>query len=165
MITLYKGDCEHCHRTYRYTLWDAIFGEYSYAYCDACGLLATIYDTNEHLANLPPVEAKYPVIDASWEPFLAPCACGGRFKKGAAPRCVHCKEPLSAEYAAAHITKNARGTARNWVWQGNWEDRLCMAISDPRDYGSLRHTVDPIPDAKKEPKAEKSRGKVLGLGL
>lgn len=163
MFTLHKGNCEHCHRTYRYTLWDARFGAYSYAYCDACGMLATIYNSSEHLADLPPVEAKYREIDASWEPFLAPCACGGRFRKGAAPRCVHCKEALSARYAAIHIARNVKGAAKNWVWQGNWNDRLCMAISEPRRYGDLRHRVDPFPEAEEEElNAEKG---VLGLNL
>ena len=163
MITLHKGDCEHCHNTYRYTLWDALFGEYSYAYCDTCGMLATIYDTSENAENLPATVRKYRQMDASWEPFLASCDCGGHFKKGAAPRCVHCKEPLSAEYAAAHISRNVKGAAKSWVWQGNWEDRLCMAISDPKAYGNLRHTVDPFLQGK-EAKSGKGKG-VLGLGL
>jgi hypothetical protein len=164
MMMLNKGDCEHCHRTFRYTLWDALFGEYSYAYCDACGMLATIYDSNERAAALPPVEAKYREIDAAWEPFLAPCDCGGHFKKGAAPRCVHCNEALSAEYAAVHIAKNVKGTAKNWVWQGNWHDRLCMAIADPKDVGNLRHRVDPFLDTE-EKSGEKGWGKILGLNL
>lgn len=165
MLTLYKGDCEHCHRTYRYTLWDARFGQYSYAYCDTCGMLATIFYSSESVERLPHISAKYREIDAAWEPLLAPCACGGRFKKGAFPRCVHCKKPLSAEYAAVHIMKNVKGAAKNWRWQGNWKDRFCMAVSDPKNFGNLRHMVDPVPDpeADTESAGERGLGNVLGL--
>lgn len=164
MLTLYKGDCEHCHRTYRYTLWDARFGQYSYAYCDTCGMLATLFYSSESVELLPHPAVKYREIDATWEPLLASCACGGHFKKGASPRCVHCKKPLSAEFAAVHIMQNVKG-AKNWRWQGNWKDRFCMAISDPKNFGNLRHMVDPVPEPETldEPGGESTTGSVLDL--
>ena len=38
MVILKKGDCEHCQRSYRYSLWHSGFGDNSYAYCDQCGI-------------------------------------------------------------------------------------------------------------------------------
>ena len=46
MFSLHKGDCEHCCRTYHYMLLHAGFGDFSYAYCDACGMLATFHYSN-----------------------------------------------------------------------------------------------------------------------
>ena len=144
MFSLYKGDCDHCSRDYRYMLLHAGFGDFSYAYCDTCGTLAAFAYTNRDLANLPPLSVKSQEIDATWEPFLRPCSCGGHFVKGASPRCVDCRAPLSADHAAAHIEANSRGAARGWRWQRNWHDLYCMVIEDPRNPGTLRQIADPI---------------------
>jgi hypothetical protein len=144
MFALHKGDCEHCLRIFRYTLLHAGFGDFSYAYCDACGTLATFNYSDGFLVKLPPHSETHQVIDAGWEPFLAPCACGGHFRADASPRCVHCHAALSAEHAAAHIERNAIGAGRGWRWQGNWSDTYCVALEDPRDPGTLRQVEDPF---------------------
>lgn len=144
MFTLHKGECEHCWRSYNYTLWQAGFGDFSYAYCDTCGMLGTCEYANCHLEDLPPLSEPHQEIDAEWEPFLAPCLCGGRFLKGASPRCMYCHEALSAQYAANHIERNSIGVGRGWSWQRNWSGLYCMALEDPKKPGTVRQTVNPM---------------------
>jgi hypothetical protein len=144
MTILKKGDCEHCGRFYRYSLWHCGFGDNSYAYCDQCGMLGTINYATEQRADLPPLSAKYMEIDESWEPFLNPCRCGGRFRKGASPRCPYCHKALSAAYAAAHVEKQSLGAPRGWRWQRHWSGTYCMAVEDPREPGTLLQAVDPL---------------------
>jgi hypothetical protein len=142
MNTLKKGDCEHCGRFYRYSLWNSGFGNNSYAYCDQCGLLAIVSDSNSLVEGFPRKPVDNEEIDKSWEPFLRPCACGGRFRKGASPRCPWCNEVLSPTHAADHI--EAHGSGRGWQWQRNWSGLYCMAIEDPARPGSLRQVEDPV---------------------
>ncbi len=151
MFTLQKGDCEHCGRTFHLALLNASFGDYSYAYCDTCGTLATIGYTSGTLLKMPKPSASHQVIDREWEPFLRPCSCGGRFRCDAAPRCVFCTQPLSAEYAASHIERNTIGATRGWRWQRNWTDVFCLALEDPKSPGTLRQVSDPFshPDSDK----------------
>lgn len=146
MFTLHKGDCEHCCRIYHYTLLHAGFGDYSYAYCDVCGMLATFSYSSSFLLSLPPLAVPHQVIEQSWEPFLLPCDCGGHFRSGASPRCVFCKEPLSAAHAAPHIERNSVGAGRGWRWQKNWTDVYCMAVENQLRPGVLRQVVDPYAD-------------------
>jgi hypothetical protein len=144
MMMLKKGDCEHCRRFYRYSLWNCGFGENSYAYCEQCGMLATISYANEETAEFPALSAKYMEIDQSWEQHLRPCNCGGQFRKGASPHCPYCHKALSAMYAAAHMERQALGAPRGWRWQCNWSGTFCMAIEDPREPGTLLQVVDPL---------------------
>src|SRR5580658_125970 len=87
MLILQDGECEHCTRAYRYSLWHSGFGDNSYAYCDTCGMLAVLNYSHPNYRKLPPLTKKYQVMDAAWEPFLRRCGCGGRFRVGASPRC------------------------------------------------------------------------------
>jgi len=144
MISLKKGDCEHCGRFYRYSLWHSGFGNNSFAYCDECGRLALLNYSNPVVAALPAAAVDCEEIDASWEAFLEPCACGGRFRKGASPRCPFCKEKLSPMHAAAHIQMQALGAGRAWRWQNNWSGVYCVALEDPRNPGSLLQVDDPV---------------------
>jgi hypothetical protein len=146
MFTLHNGDCEHCCKLYHYTLLHAGFGDYSYAYCDSCGMLATFNYSSSFLPSLPRLSAQHQVIDASWEPFLLPCECGGHFRSGASPRCVFCKERLSSDHAAPHIERNSIGAGRGWRWQKSWTDVYCIAIEDPKRPGSLRQVNDHFVD-------------------
>ncbi|HUD57671.1 MAG TPA: hypothetical protein VMR02_20745 [Terracidiphilus sp.] len=148
MFALHKGDCEHCFRTFRYTLLHAGFGDFSYAYCDSCGKLATFNRSDSILVRLPPPSAPHQVIDPEWEPYLDTCLCGGSFRSGASPRCVFCNSVLSAEHAATHIERNTVGSGRGWHWQGNWTDLYCIALEDPKDPGSLRQIEDPYLERK-----------------
>ena len=158
MYKLHKGDCERCCRIYHYTLLHAGFGDYSYAYCDGCGMLATLTHSSSFLLTMPPLSNQHQVIDAAWEPFLQPCECGGHFRSDASPRCVFCKEPLSAVYAAHHIERNSVGAGRGWRWQKNWTDVYCLAFEDPENPGSLRQINDPFADrtSPQEKPAKKS---------
>ena len=146
MFKLHKGDCEHCCRIYHYTLLHAGFGDYSYAYCDLCGSLATFGYSNSFMMNLPTPQAQHQVVDASWEPHIADCACGGHFLSSASPRCIFCNQPLSAEHAAPHIERNSVGAGRGWRWQKNWTDVYCMALEDPGNPGMLKQVIDPFAD-------------------
>ena len=158
MFTLNRGDCEHCHRTYNYELWHALFGDFSYAYCDSCGILATFDDRHEAVTRLPHLSVPNQEIDAAWEPFLRACACGGRFRKGASPRCPRCREVLSPGYAGVHIQRNSRGAPRGWVWQKNWSGPYCIAIEEPQHAGTMRRVVDPflVPEAATDEEPPKS---------
>jgi hypothetical protein len=164
MVMLKKGDCEHCGRVYRYSLWHCGFGDTSYAYCDDCGMLATINYSSEGVADFPDPSARYQEIDIQWEPLLRHCECGGRFRKGAAPRCPHCNEPLSATHAAAHMEKQAVGAPKGWCWQGNWNGVYCLAIEDPRDPGTLRQMIDPVKSTEREKKAKSRWSLLFSLG-
>jgi hypothetical protein len=158
MVIVKKGDCEHCGRYYRYSLWHCGFGDNSYAYCDQCGMLATVNYSNPDVAGFPPLTAQYQEIDESWETSLQPCGCGGRFRKGVSPRCPFCREVLSPSHAAAHLEAQAVG-AKGWRWQGNWNGVYCIAIEDPQEPGTLLQVVDPV--VKPEKVKNKSRWSLL----
>lgn|GEM_PF-1560471 len=144
MVIVKKGDCEHCGRFYRYSLWHSGFGDNSYAYCDQCGMLATINYDNPLVMGFPPLATQYAEIEESWESLLQPCACSGRFRKGASPRCPSCNEALSPTHAASHIEAQAQGAGKSWHWQGNWNGVYCMAIDDPHNPGAPLQMVDPV---------------------
>ncbi len=154
MQVLHKGECEHCHQQYNFSLWNAQLGECSYAYCDSCGMVATIDYRDRRMALLPPTDILNQEMDASWESHLAPCACGGQFQRGASPRCPVCRQPLSAEKAAPYIEAMQSHVARNWRWQGNWSDEYFVAIEDPQIAGEVRQVANPFPgsDSKKSKK-------------
>jgi hypothetical protein len=143
MVMLKKGDCEHCGRFYRYSLWHSGFGDNSYAYCSECGILALFNYSNEYVGALPAPRDRFGEIDESWEAFLQSCPCGGSFRKGASPRCPACRETLSARHAATHIEAQAMG-ARGWSWQNNWSGLYCMAMNNPQNPGSVLQLIDPI---------------------
>ena len=148
MMMLNKGDCEHCGRTYRYSLWHSGFGNTSYAYCDECGMLALLNYSNQLVAALPAAPDQFGEIDRSWEPFLRPCPCGGHFRKGASPCCPYCNQKLSATHAAEHIEAQALGAGRNWHWQNDWKGIYCIAIDNPHNSGTLLQVEDPIGTAE-----------------
>ena len=161
MVILKKGDCEHCSRNYRYSLWHSGFGDNSYAYCDECGALALINYTNPQVIGLPRPEMQYAEIEESWEPFLKPCPCGGRFRKGQSPRCPFCKEKLSPNHAAQHIEAQAHGAGRGWRWQNDWRGVYCIAIDDPSNPGALLQVIDPLNVPEHETTKSKSRWSLL----
>ena len=164
MLLMNKGDCEHCHRLYRYSLWHSGFGDNSYAYCDLCGRLATFNYSNNLVANLPPPSVRYHEIDTEWEQYLSPCFCGGHFRRGASPRCPCCRRELSPIYAARHFEQNSRGSSKGWHWQRNWSGVYCLAIEDPTDPGTLLQTLDPVYQPQPPAKAKKGWSLLLSLG-
>ena len=151
MFSLLKGDCEHCGQSYRYSLTDAEFSDCTYAYCDTCGKLATISKSSSYLVKMPPSAGEQHVISADWEEFLRPCRCGGHFRHNAAPRCMVCLKPLSAEHAAEHIERGFLPGNRFWRWQRNWTDRYCMDIEDPALPGVPRQVSNPFLGSTPEP--------------
>jgi hypothetical protein len=139
-----SGDCEHCRRIYRYDIYHSGFGDMSYAYCDKCGRLGTLSYWSKQLPTWPSGCQRNQEICAELEAALTPCSCGGNFKQGAYPRCPHCLETLSADYAATHIERNSPGTAKGWRWQRNWSGFYCLAIEDPAVAGHMRIIEDPF---------------------
>jgi hypothetical protein len=71
-------------------------------------------------------------ICSAMEAYLAPCACGGRFIKGSAPRCPHCNQTLPAEFAATYIERNAPGAKKGWQWQRSWSAFYCIVVQGKR---------------------------------
>ena len=144
MATLQTGNCEHCLTEYHYDIWHSGFSDLTYAYCDSCGMLATLNSWDPRCSKLPPHSSWHREIDAVLEPSIEPCVCGGKFRKGSDPRCPHCKLPISAEYAARFIERNAPGTSKGWHWQRTWTGLYCFAVEDPANPGTLRHMKDPF---------------------
>jgi hypothetical protein len=123
------GNCEHCHGQFGYYLIHSGFNDSIYAYCDACGktaILSVLDKRMPKLPNCPPYEE----MCSAMEPYLHPCDCGGQFRRGAAPRCPRCGEPLSAESATLYIESNAPGTEKGWRWQRTWKKLYCIVIEN-----------------------------------
>ena len=112
MFALHKGDCEHCLRTFRYTLLHAGFGDFSYAYCDCCGMLATFNYSDSILVNLPP---PYRTAPGNRLPtgsrFSIPAHAADIFAQELRRVACSATRALSAEHAAAHIERNSVGAA------------------------------------------------------
>jgi hypothetical protein len=126
-----KGTCENCKQQFGYCLLHAGFAEVAYAYCDSCGKTAilSLWDKRfPHLADCPGQQE----MCSALERYLAPCDCGGTFRRGATPRCPHCHKQLSAEIATAYLEKNAPGTKKGWRWQRNWSGLYGIVIGDNR---------------------------------
>ena len=68
----------------------------------------------------------------------SPAYAHGSFLKGAAPRCSHCDEPLSANSAAFYIERNAPGTVKGWRWQQNWSGCYCIVIEGKKVDNNVR---------------------------
>lgn len=124
-----KGICEHCNRTFRYTLVHNGFNGSSYAYCGTCGLTALLSEW-QLPPGLPVRVPPFAPISREVESFLEPCSCGGPSVSGACPRCPHCRAVLSAVHAADYIEAQAAGTAKGWRWQRDWEGCYCIIIEN-----------------------------------
>jgi hypothetical protein len=167
MFSLLRGECDHCGRAYRYSLLDAAFSDCSYAYCNTCGVLAIINYSSSYIMSMPQISTPHQVIDSAWEPYLRPCACGGQFRSGAAPRCMVCRRELSAVNATTHIERNFIAGSRTWSWQRNWTGSYCIDIESPALPGVPRHVENPFRDMKTKsneavPAAEPSKRGLLG---
>jgi hypothetical protein len=123
-----RGNCEACGQGFDYYLIHNGFNESTYAYCSQCGMTAVLDTEYEDRSDigLPPYRSILP----SGERLLAPCACGGMFSAGAAPRCPHCRAALSPRAATEYIEANAPGTKAGWRWQGTWIVLYCIVIED-----------------------------------
>lgn len=124
------GICEHCGAEFKIEIFHNGFGDSSYAYCDLCGMTAILSGWNKHWP--PGVKCTQAEMAAEMQPFLKPCACGGRFSKGNSPRCPACKKHLSAERATEYIESQSPGTKKGWRWQRNWSGLYCAVINNLR---------------------------------
>lgn len=131
------GICESCRRQFRYWLEHCGFGECVYAYCDTCGMTAVLSQWDKRMPELPDCPGMQELCSAL-EPYLQACDCGGCFKRGSAPRCPHCAQPLSADRAASYIEENAPGAAKGWRWQRNWSGIYCIIIEERRIENNFR---------------------------
>ena len=120
------GKCESCSADFSYDLLHSGFADCAYAYCERCGTTAIISGWGKCPTGAPLEIHK--AITAALEPFLANCACGGKFRAGASPRCRACTNLLSAELASLWIESNAPGTAQGWQWQRNWSGLYGIVI-------------------------------------
>ena len=136
-----RGECENCNLVFAYELWHAGFGDLTYAYCDTCGMTATLDHWNPEVSKITGLSAGCGEIENSAEQFLLPCQCGGKFRKGSTPRCPYCNKALSADFAAGYLEKNS---ARGWQWQRSWSGLYCIVIEDPEILDALRRRRDPI---------------------
>jgi hypothetical protein len=121
------GSCDSCGGKFQYRLVHNGFGDSAFAYCDACGSSALLSCWHDRI----PAGAKLKVhgpINPEAEALLAPCACGGKFKASASPRCPHCLSMLSAEASRAFIEANAPGSSKGWRWQGSWDGVYSILI-------------------------------------
>jgi hypothetical protein len=123
------GACDNCARTFNYVLIHNGFNDSAYAYCDDCGVTALFSWASRKIPD--GVEAGSPgPITPAVEELAAACACGGRFRAGAAPRCPDCRCVLSSEKAAEYIERNAPGWAKGWRWQRNWRGLYAVVIDE-----------------------------------
>ncbi|MCA0201294.1 MAG: hypothetical protein LCH56_10700 [Proteobacteria bacterium] len=119
------GVCEHCTQKFSYRLIHNGWSNTAYAYCDNCGCTALFHELGPV-----PTTARLKVqgrISGEIEQYLKPCACGGKFRAEAVPRCPHCRQALSPEKARGYLEANA---AAGWSWQGNWSDFHCIVIAE-----------------------------------
>lgn len=121
--------CERCHAQFEYYLVHNGFNDSAYAYCDTCGRTALL---SGWAGNIPAgVDLRiHQPITAEVEDHLAPCACGGRFRAQAVPRCPHCRHPLSATSLTKQIESNAPGTKAGWRWQQSWSGMYAIVIEN-----------------------------------
>lgn len=130
MQKLETGKCEHCNQNFGYYLGHCGFGDCSYAYCESCGSTAILSLWAKGWPKLPAGSIPQQEICVEMEQYLLPCKCGGKFKKGAFPRCPRCKLPLSPEVASTYIEADAAGTKAGWRWQRNWHETYCIIVEN-----------------------------------
>ena len=120
------GTCEHCRAQFAIEIFHNGFGDTSYAYCETCGRTAILSSWNKRWPK--GVKCTQAEIAPEMEPHLQHCECGGRFTKGASPRCPKCKNVLSADKAAEYIESQSPGTQKGWRWQRNWSGLYCAVV-------------------------------------
>src|SRR5579863_3213712 len=123
------GVCEQCYGPFEYWLCHCGMAECGYAYCDSCGRTAILSEWDKRRPQLPNCPSQQEIC-AAMESYLQPCECGGRFRKGAFPRCPRCNQHLSAESATSYIEANAPGAKKGWRWQKSWSGLYCIVIEN-----------------------------------
>jgi hypothetical protein len=141
----WHGSCEHCQEHFGYVIYHCGFGDSSYAYCESCGRTAILWMWDERWPKLSNCLGQQEICLAM-EPYIEPCECGGRFVKGAAPRCPHCDRTLSAVIAATYIERDAPGSKKGWRWQQNWSGCYCMVVEGRKVDNNFREIRSPASD-------------------
>ena len=126
-VMIMTGMCEFCERDFAIEIFHNGFGETSYAYCDTCGKTAILSGWSKRWPE--GVKCTQAEIAPEMEPCLRPCECGGKFTKGASPRCPKCRKPLSADRAADYLERQSPGTKKGWRWQRSWSGLYCAVIN------------------------------------
>jgi hypothetical protein len=123
------GYCDGCGDVFEYQIIHNGFNDTAYAYCDTCGMITFVggWDDQSKPPGAP-LKIQGP-IQRETEPWLQACSCGGTFRHDAAPRCPHCRAPLSAEAATEYIERNAPGTRKGWRWQRSWSGIYCLIVA------------------------------------
>jgi hypothetical protein len=93
-------NCPKCHQTFSVKQnwpYHAGFGNTGFLYCDACPNLVLFSSFDPHYVEI--VGKVHPWtlnFYQKWkiERQLKSCACGGRFRFAATPRCPLCNEPI-----------------------------------------------------------------------
>ena len=106
------------------------FNDSAYGYCESCGTVAFVGSYGDVKKPAAAPLKMHQAILPETEPWLEACACGGRFRANAAPRCPTCNDELSAEAATEWIEENASGTKKGWRWQRSWAGMYCIVIED-----------------------------------
>jgi hypothetical protein len=120
-----KGSCESCRAVFPYRLIHNGFNDSSFAYCDRCGMLTLL----SHYTAPRDLKLDFGPASAEMEDRLEPCACGGKFKANASPRCPECATELSPVRAAEWIERDAPGSAGGWRWARSWQGIYALWIS------------------------------------
>src|SRR6185436_11116496 len=103
------------------------FNESAYAYCDRCGTTALFNGYSDPVPKDVNVGFHGPLRPDA-ERLVQPCACGGRFRGTAAPRCPHCTTELSAVASTEFIERHAAGSAGGWRWQRSWQGLYAIVV-------------------------------------
>jgi len=123
------GSCTSCHSTFGYLLINNGFNDSAFAYCDACGMTALFGVYSKAIPVGLDTAIGEPLV-AELEPLVAPCACGGRFRADAVPRCPRCRATLDPVASSGFIEANAPGTKAGWRWQRSWKGMYAIIIED-----------------------------------
>lgn len=129
------GECSSCRAPFGYSLIHNGFNDSAFAYCDSCGMTALFSGWSKVIPEGLELKIHGPIA-AELEILIRPCACGGRFRADAPPRCVQCRAPLDAVASTSFIEKNAPGTKAGWRWQRSWKGIYAIVVDD-------RHVDDP----------------------
>jgi 4-phosphopantoate--beta-alanine ligase len=91
-----EATCRRCNLVFFYGIVNTGLTDVMYAYCEKCGsVLWLTWNSPDWPAGVPGGPGM--TITKAHERLVKPCPCGGRFRRGARPRCPHCGFPLSEE--------------------------------------------------------------------
>ena len=152
----YTGRCDTCGARFPCALVHNGFNDSAFAYCEQCGTAGFVSAWRDDIPREAHFEAHGPV-SAATESLLAPCSCGGRFRRDAAPRCPSCHSALSATAAASWLEAQAPGAAKGWRWQRSWQGLYSLIVagrSQQLAWAPARASAESDPAASPRPRLE-----------